>query len=77
MPKKFFGVGLFAPSVVRIDPETFRGYADAVQPDAVQPDADRYQLDLSTAALREDDNGWRDKVDLLLAAPVPGGCGRR
>lgn len=60
-----FGVNLFAPTVVPIDPDAFRRYADALQ-----PDADRYGLDLSTVALREDDDGWRDKVDLLLADPV-------
>lgn len=61
-----FGVNLFAPTVVPIDAEAFRQYATAVQ-----PDADRYGLDLSAVPLREDDDGWRDKVQLLTAEPVP------
>lgn len=61
-----FGVNLFAPTVVPIQPEAFRRYAAAVQ-----PDADRYGLDLSVVPLREDDDGWRDKVRLLTAEPVP------
>ena len=61
-----FGVNLFAPDIVRIEEADFRRYAREVQ-----PDADRYGIDLSQVALREDDDRWADKLDLLLAEPVP------
>ena len=61
-----FGVNLFAPDIVRIEEAEFRRYAREVQ-----PDADRYGIDLSQVALREDDDRWADKLDLLLAEPVP------
>jgi hypothetical protein len=44
----------------------FRRYARELQ-----PEADRYGLDLSSAPLVEDDDSWQDKLDLLLADPVP------
>ena len=61
-----FGVNLFAPNVIGIDEPGFRAYARALQ-----PDADRYGVDLSGAALIEDDDAWAAKLDLLLAEPVP------
>jgi NAD(P)H-dependent flavin oxidoreductase YrpB (nitropropane dioxygenase family) len=61
-----FGMNLFVPSPSGIDESTFRAYADAIQPDAA-----RYGLDLSAEPLREDDDQWRQKVDALLADPVP------
>jgi nitronate monooxygenase len=61
-----FGVNLFAPNAVPIDEDEFRRYADAIQ-----PCADRYDIDLREAAPREDDDWWQQKVDLLLADPVP------
>ncbi len=66
-----FGVNLFVPNPVPADPAAFARYADALQ-----AEADRYEvrldgraLDLS--ALAADDDAWPDKVDLLLADPVP------
>lgn len=61
-----FGVNLFAPTPVPITEADFRRYAREVQ-----PDADRHGLDLSHAPLVEDDDRWHDKLDLLLADPVP------
>jgi nitronate monooxygenase len=61
-----FGVNLFAPGIARIEEAEFRRYAQELQ-----PEADRYGLDLSQAVLREDDDHWADKLDLLLADPVP------
>jgi nitronate monooxygenase len=61
-----FGVNLFAPNPVGIDPAAFRRYAEAIQ-----PEADGYGLDLTTAEPIEDDDGWADKVELLLTEPVP------
>jgi nitronate monooxygenase len=62
----FFGVNLFAPNPIPVDPAAFRTYARLLQ-----PDADPYQLDLAGASIVEDDDHWRDKVDLLRTDPVP------
>jgi nitronate monooxygenase len=61
-----FGVNLFAPNPIPVDPAAFRRYAAAIQ-----PDAQKYDLDLSTVQPVEDDDYWKDKIDLLVAAPVP------
>jgi nitronate monooxygenase len=61
-----FGVNLFAPNPLPVDPAEFRRYAELIQ-----PDADPYGIDLSAATPVEDDDGWAAKVDLLLADPVP------
>jgi nitronate monooxygenase len=61
-----FGVNLFAPNPVPIAPEAFRGYARAIDREARD-----YGIDLRGAAIVEDDDRWRDKIDLLLADPVP------
>jgi nitronate monooxygenase len=61
-----FGVNLFAPPPVPIEPAEFRAYARRIAPEAA-----RYDLDLSDAELIEDDDGWLAKIDLLLADPVP------
>jgi len=61
-----FGVNVFAPNIAHVDEAEFRRYARELQ-----PEADRYGLDLSQVALREDDDRWADKLDLLLADPVP------
>ena len=61
-----FGVNLFAPHDARIEPAELRRYARALQ-----PLADRYGIDLSSVPVVQDDDGWRDKLDVLLADPVP------
>ena len=61
-----FGVNLFAPNPVPVDPAAYAAYTRALQ-----PEADRYGLDLAAVPVTEDDDGWRDKIDLLLADPVP------
>jgi NAD(P)H-dependent flavin oxidoreductase YrpB (nitropropane dioxygenase family) len=61
-----FGVNLFAPVPAPISEADFRRYAEDLQ-----PEADAYGIDLSGAPLIQDDDRWRDKVDLLLADPVP------
>ena len=61
-----FGVNLFAPNLSPVDETEFRRYARELQ-----VEADRYGLDLSRAPLLEDDDRWQDKLDLLLADPVP------
>jgi NAD(P)H-dependent flavin oxidoreductase YrpB (nitropropane dioxygenase family) len=61
-----FGVNLFAPNPVPVDPDAFREYAKALQPEAAV-----YGLDLTAASPVEDDDSWSDKIDILLADPVP------
>jgi nitronate monooxygenase len=61
-----FGVNLFAPNTTEISEADFRRYARQLQ-----PEAERYGLDLSQATLVHDDDRWADKLDLLLADPVP------
>jgi nitronate monooxygenase len=61
-----FGVNLFAPNPVPVDPAAFREYAKVLR-----PEASAYGLELTGAEPREDDDGWDDKIDLLLADPVP------
>jgi nitronate monooxygenase len=61
-----FGVNLFAPNPIPVDPEDFRRYAAIIQPDAA-----RYGIDLSRSAPIEDDDHWHEKIDLLLGDPVP------
>ncbi|MFF4596425.1 NAD(P)H-dependent flavin oxidoreductase [Amycolatopsis sp. NPDC001319] len=60
-----FGVNLFAPNPVPVDPDAYRRYAGALR-----ADADRYGVDLPQA-ITEDDDHWQAKLDLLLAGPVP------
>jgi NAD(P)H-dependent flavin oxidoreductase YrpB (nitropropane dioxygenase family) len=61
-----FGVNLFAPNPIPVDPAEFRRYAAAIQ-----PEADKYGLRLIDSEPVEDDDSWAAKVDLLLADPVP------
>ena len=59
-------MNLFAPHPTAISKADFLRYARELQ-----PEAERYGLDLSQATLVEDDDRWADKLDLLLADPVP------
>ncbi len=61
-----FGVNLFAPNPVPVDPGAFRRYAAQLQ-----PEADRYGLDLSRVEPVSDDDGWAGKIELLAGDPVP------
>jgi len=61
-----FGINLFAPNPVPVDPAAFHRYATAIS-----PEGRRYGLDLGSAAPAEDDDHWADKIDVLLADPVP------
>lgn len=60
-----FGVNVFAPNPVPVDPDAYRTYAAHVQ-----GEADRYGLTLVGTSPTEDDDDWRAKIDLLLADPV-------
>jgi nitronate monooxygenase len=61
-----FGVNLFAPNPVPIDPAVYRAYARLLQ-----VEADVYGIDLQAIGLHEDDDQWREKIALLLDDPVP------
>jgi NAD(P)H-dependent flavin oxidoreductase YrpB (nitropropane dioxygenase family) len=61
-----FGVNLFAPNPLAVEPVEFRRYAEALQ-----PEADVYGLELRGVQPTEDDDDWQAKIDVLLADPVP------
>lgn len=60
-----FGINVFAPNPLPIDPATYRVYAALMQ-----QEADRFGIALPSEP-REDDDRFADKVELLLAEPVP------
>jgi NAD(P)H-dependent flavin oxidoreductase YrpB (nitropropane dioxygenase family) len=60
-----FGVNLFAPNPAPVDPTEYARYRDAVR-----ADAERFGAAVAEEPV-EDDDGWRDKIDLLLADPAP------
>ncbi|WP_321184123.1 NAD(P)H-dependent flavin oxidoreductase [Embleya scabrispora] len=61
-----FGVNVFVPNPVPVDPGAFRAFARAIA-----PVARAYGVDTTEAGIVEDDDHWADKIDLLLSAPVP------
>ena len=61
-----FGVNLFAPNPVPVDPNAFHRYAQMIA-----AEAGRYGITLDSGAPREDDDRWQDKVDVLRLHPVP------
>ena len=60
-----FGVNLFAPNPVPVDAAAFRDYARTIA-----GEGERYGVNLLGAPITEDDDRWREKIDLLLADPV-------
>lgn len=60
-----FGVNLFAPPAVPVDRAAYARYRDLLL-----PEADRLDVVLPEVPV-EDDDDWRDKVDLLVDAQVP------
>ncbi|MEV4621503.1 nitronate monooxygenase [Asanoa sp. NPDC049573] len=60
-----FGVNLFAPNPVPVDPAAYRDYAVLLA-----PEASRFDVPLPATPV-EDDDDWRAKVDVLRARPVP------
>lgn len=60
-----FGVNVFAPRPLPVDLTAFREYSALIAPDLA-----RYGVN-SVADPVEDDDHWQDKIDLLLADPVP------
>ncbi|OCB31774.1 2-nitropropane dioxygenase [Mycobacterium malmoense] len=60
-----FGINLFAPNPLPVDPESYRAYAAIVQ-----RDADRFGLTLPPDPI-EDSDTFDEKIALLLDDPVP------
>ncbi|MGB8391337.1 nitronate monooxygenase [Mycobacterium sp.] len=60
-----FGVNVFAPNPVPVEPDAYRRYAEMVQ-----READRFGLTLAAHPV-EDDDYFGAKIDLLLSEPVP------
>lgn len=60
------GVNLFSPNPEPVDQAAFRRYADLMR-----AEADRYHIALPEGGAVTDDDRWHDKIDLLLARPVP------
>jgi nitronate monooxygenase len=60
-----FGVNVFAPPAVPVDRAAYARYRDLLL-----PEADRLGVVLPEVPVEDDDN-WRDKVDLLVDAQVP------
>lgn len=61
-----FGVNVFAPTPVPVDADAYAQYRRTIA-----PEAERYQVDLERVPITEDNDYWQEKVDLLLANPVP------
>ena len=61
-----FGVNLFVPNPVPVDPTAFRRYADLIAAEAA-----RYGISLDAAIPIEDDDDWYDKLEVLRAHPAP------
>ncbi|MDN3359616.1 nitronate monooxygenase [Actinomadura sp. DC4] len=61
-----FGVNLFAPNPVPVDVAAFHRYAEAIR-----AEGDRYGLEPAGGEPVQDDDHWQDKIDFLLAEPVP------
>jgi NAD(P)H-dependent flavin oxidoreductase YrpB (nitropropane dioxygenase family) len=60
-----FGVNLFAPNPLPVDPADFRRYAAVLA-----PEAERHGVTLDPVPV-ENDDGWHDKIDVLRAHPAP------
>lgn len=60
-----FGVNLFAPNPIPVDPAAYIEYTLALA-----PVARRFHTPLPSRPV-EDDDGWSEKLDVLLADPVP------
>ena len=61
-----FGVNLFAPNPVPVDTDLYAAYALAIR-----SEGEGYGVDPTTVPITEDDDHWTEKVELLLAEPVP------
>jgi len=59
-----FGINVFAPNPLPVDPESYRTYAATIQ------EADQFGLSLPAEPI-EDDDRFDEKIALLLDDPVP------
>jgi nitronate monooxygenase len=60
-----YGVNLFVPNPLPVEPGAYASYRERIL-----PEAERYGVELPVEPL-EDDDAWRDKVDLLVEHPAP------
>ena len=60
-----YGVNLFSPNQVPVDPAAYAAYRELLLPLAAT-----YGVDLPATPV-EDDDGWHDKVEVLVAAAPP------
>ncbi len=60
-----YGVNLFAPNIVPVDRAAYTAYRELLL-----PLAERYGVELPTQPV-ENDDGWQDKVDVLVEATPP------
>jgi len=63
-----YGVNLFAPHPVAVDPAAYSTYRDLLGPETERRGLDPTALPEHPV---EDDDAWQDKVDVLVAHPVP------
>ncbi|HET6152535.1 MAG TPA: nitronate monooxygenase [Marmoricola sp.] len=61
-----FGVNLFVPTPVPVDPTAYAAYAQSLVEVAAP-----FGVDPTAVALREDDDDWPAKIDYVLGHPVP------
>ena len=61
-----FGVNLFAPNPIAVDPSEYREYVRRMETEAA-----RRGIELDLGEPREDDDAWQAKIDLLVHDPVP------
>jgi NAD(P)H-dependent flavin oxidoreductase YrpB (nitropropane dioxygenase family) len=61
-----FGVNLFVPNPVPVDPDAYAAYARAIH-----AEGEAYGVDVGAVPITEDDDRWAEKVALLVADPVP------
>jgi nitronate monooxygenase len=60
-----FGINVFAPNPLPVDPDSYRTYAATIQ-----READQFDLTLPSEPV-EDNDGFDEKIALLLDDPVP------
>jgi nitronate monooxygenase len=62
---ELYAVNLFAPNPVTVDRAAYAAYRELIS-----REAERYHVELPVEPL-EDDDAWRDKIDLLVEHPAP------
>jgi NAD(P)H-dependent flavin oxidoreductase YrpB (nitropropane dioxygenase family) len=62
---QLYGVNLFAPNPFPVDRTAYAAYRDLIR-----AEAERYGVELPEEPV-EDDDDWRDKVDLMVEHPAP------